>query len=743
MPGRQPSLGRSRVAKATPVALGLLAAVAIVYRHVFRGELLAGRDVLRLALPDSAFLLECLRRGELPLWLPNVFLGQPFAATLQSEAFYPPRILAVLAFGPYWGVTILQLAHAFIAALGVYALSRQLKVPRDAAFIAGLAFGLSPLFTEMSGTPNMVGAAAWTGWIAAGAMRVAGPKRWRAVAGVAVAAGLSLLAGSPETTLWQAGIAVALALATGGWRAGALSAVGLGWGAALSGVALVPALEFAAQSPRAETAARALDWSASPAQLVALFWPLADQPRGSYWGPDQWLLVELFLGTTVVVLAAVGIRKSRPALVFAGAAVLLALLALGAHFRPGAWALTPLLWRFRYPAKALVGVAFCIAVLAGIGLRRAGVLLRRVGPSARMVFGVGTLGGLVAVAGALAARGLHLRPGAITGWPWLALAIAALVSTPLAISRRRARGKAIRIALGAIIAAEILTYDVLWAGTARVRADELSRPSELAGLLPRGGAGRISVGQGGGEPAGPTAPIEIPRGLDESAAHSRDGLVPNRFVEDGLYALEGYGAPEPPRIYQFQLAHKRAIYDLAGVTHYVRSGDPPYPDLAPVAGSGGTSVFTSTTAMPRAFVVHTAKVVSDAEALAAVRDDAEPARTTAFLASGEPLAGSCMGSTARIESESANSVRVLAKACGPGYLVLSDAWYPGWVATMDGHEAVIHRADYALRAVRIEAGDHEVVLRYRPWSFRLGALLSALALVLTVAARVFPSQPAE
>ena len=51
---------------------------------------------------------------------------------------------------------------------------------------------------------------------------------------------------------------------------------------------------------------------------------------------------------------------------------------------------------------------------------------------------------------------------------------------------------------------------------------------------------------------------------------------------------------------------------------------------------------------------------------------------------------------------------------GPGILVLSEAWFPGWVATVDDAPAEILRADYVLRGVALAAGSHRVRFEYRP-----------------------------
>ena len=67
-----------------------------------------------------------------------------------------------------------------------------------------------------------------------------------------------------------------------------------------------------------------------------------------------------------------------------------------------------------------------------------------------------------------------------------------------------------------------------------------------------------------------------------------------------------------------------------------------------------------------------------------------------------------------------------------GYLVLTDAYYPGWVATVDGQPANIERADILFRAVKIPAGQHRVEFRYQPQSFIIGAAISIGTMVILI-----------
>ena len=73
-------------------------------------------------------------------------------------------------------------------------------------------------------------------------------------------------------------------------------------------------------------------------------------------------------------------------------------------------------------------------------------------------------------------------------------------------------------------------------------------------------------------------------------------------------------------------------------------------------------------------------------------------------------------------------VVVDATARRPAELVLTDLHYPGWKVTVDGEPAALHRVDYLLRGATLPAGRHRVEFRYQPASFRIGWIVSLLAL---------------
>jgi hypothetical protein len=77
--------------------------------------------------------------------------------------------------------------------------------------------------------------------------------------------------------------------------------------------------------------------------------------------------------------------------------------------------------------------------------------------------------------------------------------------------------------------------------------------------------------------------------------------------------------------------------------------------------------------------------------------------------------------------EAPERIALRSRSGSAGYVVLADAWFPGWEARIDGDPAPVLRADLAFRAVAVPAGEHELVLRYRPLPLRVGFALAALA----------------
>jgi uncharacterized membrane protein YfhO len=88
--------------------------------------------------------------------------------------------------------------------------------------------------------------------------------------------------------------------------------------------------------------------------------------------------------------------------------------------------------------------------------------------------------------------------------------------------------------------------------------------------------------------------------------------------------------------------------------------------------------------------------------------------------------------TVEIKEYLANEVLLTTKTDVPQLLFLSDTFYPGWQALIDGQPTKIYRADYTFRAVAVPAGEHQVLFRYQPASLAWGVKISLISLLLLI-----------
>jgi hypothetical protein len=157
-------------------------------------------------------------------------------------------------------------------------------------------------------------------------------------------------------------------------------------------------------------------------------------------------------------------------------------------------------------------------------------------------------------------------------------------------------------------------------------------------------------------------------------------------------------------------------------------------DLALTFRSHTAAMWENRDVLPRAFIVHAAEIVQDEHALARLRQpDFRPDRVVLLGDAAQlitlPKDASEGTDAAAIAEYQPERVVVKTKTDEVGYLMLTDSWYPGWVAFVDGKETPIHRADYIFRAVPLTPGEHSVVFEYRPMSLLWGAIISGLSVI--------------
>lgn len=253
--------------------------------------------------------------GQIPLWNPYNYGGDPFAANVQMALFYPPRWITILAAGPDgFSIEALQMevaAHYGLAALLMYAFLRVLVKQPFAALVGSVLWAFGGYLTGYPMLqPSIVETICWLPLLLLGVHLSLTRRRWT-VRGILLGAGslgLAVCGGHTQTALHITYLAGFYLLIVG--RMKGLSWTGIIWrgvllfgaGYALSAVQFLPAFEFSRLSYRAEDYhyfEKSLGFKFS--ELIQVFWPRVSSPL---WWP-------LYVGVGGLLLAVGAMLRPR------------------------------------------------------------------------------------------------------------------------------------------------------------------------------------------------------------------------------------------------------------------------------------------------------------------------------------------------------------------------------------------------------------------------------------------------
>ena len=540
-----------------------------------------------------------------------------------------------------------------------------------------------------------------------------------------------------------------------GWTAWLLAFALIGLVAALTaGVQLLPTAELALQSDRAEQRyAFATALSMPPRSLVHFLMPWSGPVTGIFDADHRQLLSTSWTfagygGVLSLVLAALAVSERRQPAVRAMLVVLgvALVLMLGGHTPVYGWLLRALpgLGFFRAPARALLLAVWALTVLGAFGLQwllapdqerwRAGRW--------RLLAAGALFAALLCLS--LPVVLLDLRQpvsdayGFFYGWRRTLLSdadvfqpLTTILATLLALALL---GRSSRRAAAALLSLVIAT-DVLATAT----PIPLARPSyRLPPLL------QEALRESANDPRGPFR-------ADLSGSFLDANLAMAARVEN----VNGYWPVALRRFFKY-VHHQRGVKPPAFERHQLydtlyRQDDPFRIPLLNVqwatllAGDGAEGrLVRATTFLPRAWLVDRAEVIPGESATLDRLNEAgfDPARTVLLeKAAVLALAGSgTPPGQARVRILDDGSLDIAVHATDNAYLVLSEVFYPGWRAEVDGRDVALERADYLITALPLGPGEHRVLYRYDPVSFKLGAAATALVCLLALALAVKPAR---
>ncbi len=646
--------------------------------------------------PNALLVHHALRDWQqIPLWNPYILAGTPFAANPLSGLWYPPLWLAALFPIPLT-FNLLLILHGAWAGLGVYQLARDEGLGLPAALAAGLVFGGMPKLAAhvAAGHVSLVMSVAWTGWLLVFVGRTALGRRVRDAATAGLILAIVILA-DPRWAVPAAG----LGLAYGLWRGGramftrrgiGIASVGALFALGCSAALTLPLIEFVRLSSRGNLLpGESLSFSLPPLYLLGLVIP---QP-----GVSAEFAVYFGLAALALALAGLAVRRGRA--FWACAFITAVVLALGGNtpLYPILARVIPGLNLLRVPSRFMLVAGFALAMLAARGVEALNAdWSPRIGKRVRLVAVSLLTAGIVVIAAQLTLRlpALLLHTGAV----------AALIGVAIALRSTPALGRAWPTAAAlAVVAFDLALYD---ATLLEVRpAAVLTSHGEAAALevtrdetLYRVYSPSYSLPQ----PAAMLHGIQLADGVDPLQLESTvvhvlaAAGIPNQGYS---VTLPPFSSGDPARDNAGALPSASLLGQL-NVAQILSEFPLEVEGLRLASRPDGSYLYVNEETLPRAWVA----------------------------GSIDRWDVTLKDLPAQVSRYSANLIEIRAE--GPGLLVVSEAAYPGWRATVDDHQATLLTAGGWLRAVEIGAGVHTVRLTFAPVSVFVGlgmTLVSFLA----------------
>ncbi|HEY9721564.1 MAG TPA: YfhO family protein [Oscillatoriaceae cyanobacterium] len=661
--------------------------------------------------------------GEWPLWDPNNGFGMPLLGSGQSAPFNPLKLL--LAGGavgvPEAWFLVSRLA---VAGIGALLLARALGLGAIASTLVAVAFMGNGNFAYHFHYSD-VHALVMLPWLLLAGERMLDVPNARNATIFGATIALTGALGHPEAALYAAAGAVvsvafgAIARRRQGSRVWACLGVTCLLAIGLSCVTLLPFLELVHNGngymfdPQQANPAR---WYGFRAKLALVGLHLLSPTAR----PDAFTF-NAFAGIVPLGLAPLGWRSRalRPALSLVAVSVTLLILGYPGRYVP---LVTPAPDAGYVPAL----IAMAVALLAGGGLQRL-----ESKPWGREVILAGIGAGTLTLASGWLAHTAAVRHLG----DFRAAAAAALIATLTLLLVRAPRARALTM-LG------VTALELGWClHTANPPQPPFAYPSTpiLRYLADQPRPFRVTGGLSALLPN-----TNVVYGIDsldaEDAFHSgryaafMSALLGKSVPASNLFALYVPTPGERP------LPFSAPLLDLANVRYVLDAPDRYHLDhLRPwlthdpvVMRQGSVTLYRNPDVMPRAFVAYSADYTLQGVVGAERRLAATPSRWLdhALIETPGGLAPRGYANTAapitpaRVIRHGTQSVSVEATLPRPGWLILTDAFYPGWQARVDGAPATIYPADVAFRGVYLPAGRHRVDFRYAPRSFRLGLWVS-------------------
>lgn len=649
-------------------------------------------DLMLTHYPNALYLRQSvIEYQQIPLWSTMIHSGAPFAANPLAGLFYLPGWLA-LAFPLPEGISVILAAHAVFGSWGMYQFLKEEKIGEIGAIAGGVIFGLIPKVAAHygAGHVSLIYAISWTPWL--------------------------LLIGRRDEEGWKTGIAAALLfLADPRWavyagifwfsydiahrrlydcRTYILFYLKSGITALLIALPLIlPLHEYIRFSTRSQMEVTDIQaFSLSPEKILNLFIP------ASGGNPELYLYSGgIIFGLFIMQFFIKHLRKRNR--IWSAWVIVSLLISFGSWFINPSWLINfPVISLLRVPTRAffLAGISLTVISAQSLDSIIAGDLKQK--HTSKISFGLALFSLGMALPLTYLIGEISIR--AIWGFGFL------LIFSVILLVSKSDIGSGIWI----WILVGLIVIDLLGAGiqsyyyrdkdeinsreiTTLINEDpEKFRLYSPSFSLPQHLAAEIG--------------LELTDGVDpmQIAAYSE-------FMEEASgVASQGYSVTIPafktgnPDLDNTGSKPNTFLLSLLNVKYMISEFEIDNPDFDEIPTGDQSYLYRNSFLLERAWV----------------EEDLISEENFQFI----------NGRNIRGLDFSPNRIRLT--ALGPGRLVLSEIYYPGWNVKVDGEAKTIEKAYGLIRGVDLAEGEHEVIFSYQPITVYTGIGLAAIGWALAV-----------
>lgn len=744
--------------------LFLVLAILYFWNTVSAVYVFSERDLAPFFIPPKLLWVSLIKLGEVPLWNPYNYCGIPLLGTLQPGVFYPPHVFyLLLPFNIVWNwLTIL---HFAFAGINLYFLLRYLKTSTAGSIVGGIVFMLSGYLLSVHNLQPHLFAVAWFPLVILFFIKSLERDSGKRTVYTALFLAMEFFAGAPEIIIMTVLVLFLLTVFSHGFTETKLSWIKkamvlckiLAVFLVLISVQFLPFYELKRQSIRASGVSyqEAITWSLGWKDFILFFMPDAfgyTQTTEKYWSNQSWLKT-IYLGITPLILSAfyfVGEKRGKWKLVCL--AVLSFIFALGGTTAIYKYLyLVPPFNNIRFPVKFLFLFFFVTAITSGLGFdkMREGIeSSKKVAKLIQLIFYIGFLF-------AMCWGVLYLYDADISGYlarhnykpplyneVWFNLhnlkrflLFSFCFCVMFLVYLRAKTGRSVI----AVLMIVLLTADLFLANFGFYSL------SSWKWFISRRGFAETLQANRETERYFVTSKTEKEL---EYIFHGKMALTSPYASMFGLYTTGGsevmkvlHHANFINMIYCGRTIHEAGrFFDVAGVRYLTTSyevDDKDYKLIRSEKFGDKEAYLYEYLKYPGRFLVFGEAVFvgDDRSAINRLVDERIDLRNSLIIVDTNRKNTILKGKTkgkAELVSYKPNEIVLRSDADNNGFLYVSDTYYPGWRAYVDGRKTKIYRANLAFRAIEVPKGRHTVVFKYIPMSFYIGLCLTIIGILLCI-----------